>query len=385
MKKILLSLVILSLSLGVSEASLVYTTVNGDMGIVDYSAISGDMIVYPREYSTQNVAIVASYLHNGYSKTLLVEPDDLKLDEGGSWDRFYMFDSANLTTPENYDEDLRLTGISGATSIVTAVNGEQTSVFVADINGSIAEYRSGNTEPRNYFSYPEFTGYDSAFMKVMIAGERLFVLNMLLDEDDGYVYEALMFDGLLERNRSFSSFDLGSDVNDIAVTSSGLIFATYDNGIRQYKNRKTVEDVLTLDSGKATAIYAISRTTFYFVIEDSNANTSTLAYYDGSAAYNVYTAPSVGTLKSKITYDSKNNLVGAIIGDGIVIVDNANLTVSDFVTADELGGAPVSIAFVGASTLTNKSSSSGSGGCASVSLSLIGALLLALPLISRKK
>ncbi len=390
MKKILLSLVILSFgfSLGISEASLVYTTVNGDMGLVNYDEISGDMTVYTREYSTQNIAIVASYLHNGNSKTLLVEPDDLTLDEGGSWDRFYLFNSVNLTTPENDDEDLRLTGISEATSIVTAVNGEQTSVFVTDNNGSIAEYRSGNNEPRNYFSYTDLTGYKASFLKAIIAGERLFVLNKRFDENYND-YEILRFDGLLERNRSFASLDLGSDVNDIAVTSSGLIFATYDDGIRQYKNSKTVEDILLFeDSRKATAIYATGKTTFYFVIEDSDANESTLAYYDGTTPYEVYKASGVGTVKSQITYDSKNKLLGAIIGDGIIIVDNSDtttFTVSDFITSDKLGGVPVSIAFVGASTTTNKSSSSGSGGCDSVSLSLFGALLLALPLISRKK
>ena len=371
MKKIFLLLILVLFTCNNAYADLVYTTTNGSLGYIDYESID-ELTTYSNQFQTGTSPIVTSYLLNGYVKVMLINPFNTLSD----WDQFYVFDGANLTTPEHTD-DLFFTGITGTTSIVTAVNADVTSVFLTSNQGVVAEYRAGETEPRNYYNYSDVTSDDAVALKSVISRERLFVLfnrhNEYLNQD---FHELLRFDGMLKKNSSFASLDLGIAVNDVSVMSSGTVLAGFDGGIRKISN-KSYEDLLTDEN--VTNIYVENKQSFYTISKNATNNTTTLSYYYDDVPEVIYSG-TTGQCNTQLLYDAKNKLLAAILCDGILVLDISDSTVeiSRFIPSSELGGIPNSVAFLGVSTITSNTSSSSSSGCNSISMPFMGILLLGL-------
>lgn len=371
MKKIFLLLILVLFTCNNAYADLVYTTTNGYLGSIDYESID-ELTTYPNQFQTGTSPIVTSYLLNGYAKVMLINP----LNTLSDWDQFYVFDGANLTTPENTD-DLFFNGISGTTSIVTAVNADVTSVFLTSNQGVVAEYRAGETEPRNYYNYSDVTSDDAVALKSLISRERLFVLfdrhNEYLNQD---IHELLRFDGMLKKNSSFASLDLGVAANDVAVMSNGMVFAGFDGGIRKISN-KEYEDLLTEDN--VTNIHVENKKSFYTISKNATNNTTTLSYYYEDEPKVIYSG-TTGECNTQLLYDSKNKLLAAILCDGILVLDisDSTIEVSRFIPSSELGGIPNSVAFLGVSTITSNTSSSSSSGCNAISMPFMGILLAGL-------
>ncbi len=379
MKKIFLIALIFLFICGISlnaEADLVYTTTDGNLGLIEYSETEG-FTISPKEYvSKKENPIVTSYLLNGSAKVMLIEPD---VDDIAD-DKFYVFNASDLTKPEN-SSDLFFDGIRGTTSVVTAVNADYTSVFLSSSEGAVAEYRAGNTEPRNYYNYSEVTSCDTTAVKSLISNERLYVLFDRYDSDyDEHFYEILRFDGLLEKNSSFASFDLGFMPNDFAVTYNRIVLAAYDGGIRRFTG-KTASDDLTISGMDIQSIYIDTKNSFYFIM--GNESVTKLSRYTSSGGIEeIYSRDESiynGTYP-KMVYDSKNKMLAASMCGGVILVTNSNneRVASDFITNTELGGNIYSLAFLGVSTTTNNTSSSSSSGCNAMSLSFTGILALSL-------
>ena len=352
MRKILIAAICvatLSLLSEISSADIVYTTTNGNLGLIKIEGPQSlDLAGVQYVTGLQN-PIVGSYWDNGASTLLLVTQDD------SSNDKALKFNSSNLTTPVNSDP-IPLTGAKAVTKILSTTTGEGMYFVYAS---SFQEFKTDDFTPTaRQYTYSE--DVNIKIKDATIIGQNIFVLV------DDFV---LKFDGQLnETPKNFSKWSVAQGSEVISYVAGPALVIGHENGIQLLASPPT--DFLTT-AAPVKAICDDAGSGFYYITQKSSGDVylNELRHYTGATTNEVVNIQSNSAMV-KLVRDSNYNVLVAIMDEKIRVynTEDDNAFIAEYDSA-ALGGIPYTLAISTSTGYKNEKS----GSC---NLSGLGMLLI---------
>ncbi|MBQ9418880.1 MAG: hypothetical protein IJU31_00730 [Synergistaceae bacterium] len=344
MKKFAVIAFMLMMVCGAASADVVYTTANGDLGLVEITKSSSTVTATNKgtQYESKIPgATISSFWENntsngnGNSKLILVSPD-VSPDNNVSGDRAYIFSASSLSKPDD-EEPVILTGTFGTPKIVKTETGN---TLYAASDDALREYMTSNfTVRQSYTPTSKDLGIttDPKIKDLIIdTGTICALIERNATSGDVLMY----FSGALEKG---SQITIKHPAHAINFVNSGIAVG-HDSGVVLVSGSasKDVEGI----TGAVTAICRDTSAGFYYVVSGDG-----LYHYDGEKT----TTSSALTSGNGTLLNAGDNVLAAIIGDNLELINMENDN-----TIATLNVAPTSIAV---RTATGQSGGSGGSGC----------------------
>ena len=373
MRKFLLSLVLLVIFCGISSADIVYTTEDGNLGLIRiYRNLSFDLPVVENSIAGSN-PIVGAYRGDKEARVFLV---DRTLDKTTSGDTLYVFETTNLVEPINSGD---LDGIYNVDKAVFSNNGN--SVFL--LSGLVIyDYSTETLTERNSFDFELQTSNDIYVTEIkgIAVDDAIYVIADTVLSDD----VLMQFDGQLKKdNRSFAIIESVEGTSDIAILSDTRLAVAHKGGVSQYRNGSFVT-VVSSDY-PVEKLCRDNDNGFFYITQRKSGNNyiSTLSRYsERRATFSSLTLEGRNP-NIQLVRDSNYETLAVIMDEKIMLYDmSTGLLIEDF-DRYELGGVPLHMAACRADDSSGTKNSSSSG--CEISLSGIILLLVCAGMIAKHK
>ena len=374
MRKFFVSLILLVIFCGVSSADIVYTTEEGDLGLIRiYSETSADSPVIKNSIAGTN-PIVGAYKGDKEARVFLVDRTD---DTSLSGDVLYVFETTDLVEPVNSSD---LEGIYNIDSAAFSDNGNSafftSGLVIYDFSTeTLTERSSYDCEQRisNDIYLPE--------IKCIATGDRA-VYAIINTGTSGDIL--LRFDGQLKDDIvSFAIYSTEMDTSDIAFLSDSRITVAHSGGVSLFKNG-TFTPVISTDYPVKKLCRDNDSGFFYITQHQSEENyVSTLSHYsENGMRFSALTLESANP-NVQLLRDDIYETLAVIMDEKIMLYSmESGELIREFNSAS-LGGVPLNMAAC-KSTDSSGNESKSKSGC-EISFSGIILMLVCAGMISKNK
>lgn len=371
-RKILTALLIVLSLFGVSQADIVYTTSEGNLGIIPIIA-SYDVSAPSIQYRSSITEPMLSSYWNGTSTNIIL----IDRNKTASGDRAYIFNPEDMT---NFAKSSDLAGVHGAEHAAYADNGR--SIFLTagssifDVDTSLLAVRN-SFDCLNVYSNDNF---GTSISNIAVGYNSISVLT-----ETGEIRKLLRFDGQLKKGVSyFFSADVHPETSCLSIVNTVILFG-HSEGVDGLNVFDQIERVLSTDY-PVVALCPDEDKGFYFATlrTDSSGTGYTFLVAHSANTEEVQKLEPVTINSSlptiKLIRDTGFNSLAIMTAEGILIFDmKTGLQTAGFNTT-ALGGQPTGIAAAAVSGSSNKS---GSSGCNSLGTGLVLTALIGM-MIKRK-
>ena len=375
-RKLFVSLVLVMLLCGTSQADIVYTTSTGNLGFISISRNNDTLSIETPSVMYSGIgtnSLAASYWDGKEARLIVIDrTTDLTASSG---DKAFIFNPANLSSPLN-PEGTTLTGAYNVQSALSSYNGK--GLFVASReNASVIEFNTEDFEQGHIYTYEPESGDTSTPKTVNILLDYYYVYALLNVNPNKSV--AMRFDGQLKENvDGYVRVETDYAASFMGWLSNGRIVTAHPNGVDildggQFKRLlSSDEPVKTLcqDYGHG----------FYFTTQELSGDVYTcdLYHYDNESQDITPLQENKTGSQLQTIRDESNNVLAAVIGRKILLYDMLNDNLVGEYDSSILNGEPVSLSITTASGDDGKTSS----GC---EVSGMGIILLSVSLFLFKR
>ncbi len=370
-RKITLSLMILLTFCGISCADLIYSTANGNIGLIRINS-SSDVETPSIQYTgTVSDPLIASFWNSSATNVMMI---DRYAKESG--DCVYVFSPSDLTK-FTYSRDI--IGVRGANNATYSENGY--SVFLS-AGSKIYDVDSSSFNVLNSFDCTNVISNDNYDTEILALTADSSLIHVLASAGNRQKY--MRFDGQLKtRVDYFMSADMSAGASAMYTTSNGYPIIGHSEGIDMMNSSSKFYHLFSTDHPVKAICADENGGGFFYATQQQSGDKyinrlSHFSQKDDSLGVTIESA----TPEIKLLRDNQHREAFAVVAGGKITVctyRNGKTNVWSY-SASELGGTPVGIVAAAVSGYNGNSSSSG---CDSVYAGMI--LLMAIPLMLRKK
>ena len=377
MKKICLSLIILFMFCGAAAAHIVYTTENGNVGLISVSSTE-NFELSAKQYEGNPNSVIATYWENntsngdGNSKLILITP----LDEGNttaSGDTAVRFSSvAALGAPiDNANNPIVLRDSYGVPVLCGTNNGGS---FYIATGATVREYLTSNFNRRNIFTYQSSDLAPNPEIKAVLRNDNrvyaLVALNNGVSED---IFVDL-YGTLTGTSYTVTNLKNSRTMNYI---NNSVIIAGAKDGV--YKLSGSTATSLVPSDFPVVAIHGDTGSGFYYLAHDEANNQVLLYHYTSENTPSAF--KTIEGSAAAFVKDPSFNILGVLIGKEILLLNMDDDKILKEYGTSELGDNPISIT----ESSTTGHSNDKSGGCVVGGGSLIMMFILLAALKNKRR
>ena len=333
MRKIFVSVIFVVLMCMSANADIVYLTESGGMGSISVTDSFSVNLLGIQYTSTASDPFLASYWNGSDSRVILI---DRTTNTQTSGDAALIFKPDNLTTPENA-KGVTLAGTYNTQAALGSYNGK--ALFTAS-GASIHQYDTGDFSVARVYTYSADTEPEI----ISLATGTTTVYALVRQETSRDIM--LVFDGQLrdDVSQNYAKHNVSDDAECFAWLNGTRLALAHSGGVSIWSNNRW--NLTAASDAPVKALCRDGGDGFYFAEQEESNGTYTtrLRHYSSNTK-------TISTLYTDddaevccLVRDEDNNLLGAVIGDNILVY---NMDIDNLLAeydSESLGGEPVMLA-----------------------------------------
>lgn len=368
--KILTAVLILLSLCGISSADIIYTTTDGQLGVIAVYS-SSDISAPSVEYKSGiSYPLLSSYWNGTSTNVMLIENN-----KTASGDKAYVFNPEDLT---KFSGSYDIAGVHGAENAGYAENGR--SIFLT-AGSKIFEVNTSQFKVINSYDCSRVVSDNVYGTEIQSIAVEYSTINVLTYA--GPKYKFVRFDGQLKEGVPyFMSSDVAIGASCLCIVNN-IALLGHGSGVDGLSRQNRFERIISTDY-PVRAICPDDESSFYFAtMHETESGYEFLVAHPSNTELTTKLAPV--TLISDYPYiqlvkDKTLNVLAVMTAEMILTFDMRTGRQSGIFDTAALKGQPIGIA---AASVTGYSSKNGSSGCNS--FGSIGLILTALTAMMFKR